>query len=76
MRKNPVPPHKLFDYIMEVEHLKLSSDLAKFLGCTQGYISKVRHGVNKPTAELILLVFDKTGLPIPKIRMLLEDSNG
>lgn len=76
MRNNPVPENALLDYLIEHLGLKNSRALSKHLGVTQGSLSKIRYGVNKPSSDFILLVYDKTGTSIEKIRELIGESNG
>ena len=76
MRNIPVPENALLDYLIEHLGLKNSRALSKHLGVTQGMISKIRYGVNKPSSDFILLVYDKTGTSIEKIRELIGESNG
>ena len=72
MRNVPVPKNKLFDYL--IDHLKLKNNraLAQHLGVTQSTLSKIRYGTNRISAELILLVYDKTDLSIEDIRELIK----
>jgi hypothetical protein len=66
----------LLDYLIEHLGLKNSRALSKHLGVTQGMISKIRYGVNKPSSDFILLVYDKTNLNIEKIRELIGKDHG
>lgn len=79
MRNVPIPKHALFDYL--IDHLELKNDraLAELLGVQQAALSKIRHGVNKVSAEFILRIYDKTNLTIESIRDLVaqqEQQNG
>jgi transcriptional regulator with XRE-family HTH domain len=76
MRNTPVPKNTLLDYLIEHLGLKNSRALSKHLGVTQGMISKIRYGVNKPSSDFILLVYGKTNLSIEKIRELIGEDNG
>ena len=76
MRNIPIPKNTLLDYIIEHMGFKNSRALSKHLGVTQGMISKIRYGVNKPSSDFILLVYDKTGMSIEKIRELIEEDHG
>jgi transcriptional regulator with XRE-family HTH domain len=76
MRNVPIPPHPLLDYLITAFKLKNSRALANALGMTQGAISKIRAGVNKPSADFILRVYDKTDLTIEEIRNLIGKDNG
>jgi len=62
---------KLFDYLIESHKLKNDAALAHFLGVKPPQISKIRHGKLPVTSDMILIVHDKTGYPIKKIRDLI-----
>lgn len=79
MRTVPIPENKLLDRLIEQLGVKNNRALAQYLGVTQSAISKIRYGINKPSAEFILLVYDKTDLSIEEIRALIgeeENHNG
>lgn len=79
MRNVPVPQNVLLDHLIEHLELKNNRALAQYLGVTQSALSKIRYGTNKPSAEFILLVYDKTKLSIEEIRELItmqERENG
>ncbi len=76
MRNNPIPAHALFDFLLKTYKLKNDRALAELLGVTQGALSKIRAGVNKPSADLILRVYDNTTLTITQIRHLLKEDHG
>lgn len=76
MRNTPVPKNVLLDYLIEHIGFKNTRALSQHLGVTQGALSKIRYGVNKPSSDFILLVYDKTNLSIEKIRELIGEDNG
>jgi transcriptional regulator with XRE-family HTH domain len=76
MRNIPIPEHRLLDYLIKRYELKNSRALADMLGMTQGGISKLRYGTNKPSPEFILRVYDTTDLSIEQIRELLKEDDG
>lgn len=66
MKKN----HALLDQLMDEFLLKNDAAIARFLDVRPPVISKMRNGFQPVTAESILLIYDKTGWPIEKIRKL------
>jgi transcriptional regulator with XRE-family HTH domain len=72
MRNTVIPKHALLDYLIEAFKLKNNRALAQHLGVTQSAISKIRYGMNKPSAEFILLIYDKTDMTIEEIRTLIK----
>lgn len=76
MRNNPIPANALFDFLLKSYKVKNDRALAELLGVTQGALSKVRSGVNKPSADLILRVYDNTTLTIGQIRQLIKEDHG
>lgn len=73
MRNVPIPSHALLDYLIEHLGVKNNRALAQYLGVTQSALSKIRYGANKPSAEFILIVYDKTDLGIEEIRGLIDE---
>lgn len=76
MRNKPIPTNALFDFLLKSYEIKNDRALAELLGITQGALSKVRSGVNKPSADLILRVYDNTTLTIGQIRQLIRKDHG
>jgi len=72
MRNTVIPKHALLDYLIEAFKLKNNRALAQHLGVTQSAISKIRYGMNKPSAEFILLIYDRTDMTIEEIRALIK----
>ena len=72
MRNVPVPKHALLDYLIKAFKLKNNRALAQQLGVTQSAISKIRYRNNAPSAEFVLLVYDKTDMSIEEIRALIK----
>ncbi len=75
MRNVPVPKNALLDHMIEHLGLKNNRALAQYLGITQSALSKIRYGTNKPSAEFILLVYDKTDMSIEEIRELIAEQD-
>lgn len=65
-------PHALFDEIRKEFSIKSEAKLAEFLTVSRPWVSKVRHGTNEVTAELILKVYHATKWSIEKIEKLAE----
>lgn len=74
--KNTEGPHgrqdKLLDLLQETLQIRSDLGLAKFLGCTAPYISKVRHGHLAARDMLILRIHERAGIPVWKIRKLIH----
>lgn len=68
--------HALLDQLLLVLDLKNTRALAKHLEVTEGSLSKIRAGQRKVTGDLILTVYDKTGMALEEIRKLAKESNG
>jgi transcriptional regulator with XRE-family HTH domain len=68
MRNIPIPKNALLDHLIDHLNLKNNRALAQHLGVTQSALSKIRYGTNKPSADFILLIYDKTDLSIEEIR--------
>ena len=60
----------LFDYLMRTYKLRNDTEISWHLGISPALISQLRRG-QKPSATLILKVYDTTTLSIPKIRLLM-----
>lgn len=63
-------PHLLLDTLRAAHGLKNDFALVQFLGLTPPAISKVRHGANQVSAELMIRIHEKTGMPIARIKEL------
>lgn len=63
--------HKLFDHIKSYYKIKSDVQLAELLDISPPELSRFRSGHKRPTARLILAVYDMTKMPIEKIRELL-----
>ena len=72
MRNTVIPKHALLDYLIEAFKLKNNRALAQHLGVTQSAISKIRYRNNPPSAEFILLIYDRTDMTIEEIRALIK----
>jgi plasmid maintenance system antidote protein VapI len=74
-RKKPKMEHVLFAHLMQTQGLTTAMELANFLGVSEAYISRARYGNRTITAEIILRVYDRTGMSIEEIRELIEREN-
>lgn len=63
-----VAPNKLLDYLRKEYKLKTDAALAKFLYTSPPTISRLRTEKRGLGAVLTLIIYDRTGLPIPTIR--------
>jgi plasmid maintenance system antidote protein VapI len=60
-------PHTLFDFLIKECALKNDAALAKALGITPIDVSKIRKGINKVSARVMIIVHKKTGITIEDI---------
>lgn len=60
--------HPLLDAIIKEFNLKHDADLARFLKIAPSMVSKLRHRTLSVTGDTILIVYDRTGWSIEKIR--------
>jgi predicted transcriptional regulator len=67
---------ELFNHLKKHYGLRNDTDIAEFLGVSQGVICQLRSGKQKPTANTILKVYDKTALSITLIRKMMGVKNG
>ena len=68
--------HALLDQLLLVLDLKNTRALAKHLEVTESSLSKIRAGERKVTGDLILTIYDKTGIRLETIRELAKEANG
>ncbi len=59
---------ELFAYLMIRFKLKTDADLANFIYSSTSAISQIRNDHRVLPAKIILVIYDKTGLKIEKIR--------
>jgi len=64
--------NKLFDYIKQKHKLTSDSQLARFLFSSSPTISRIMNGRLGLTPKMILIVYDRTGMPIDQIRSLFK----
>lgn len=69
---NYLPDHALLDYLLESKKYKTDSMLAKFLGISVSSLSKIRHKSIKESSRFIILVHEKTNMPIAKIKEMMK----
>ena len=72
-RSKPYKPHALFDYLHEACELKSDAELSRALGVAPATVSRIRSGVYKVTAEIILTIHKQTGLSVEEIESLIEE---
>lgn len=65
-------PHALLDYLIDKKWAKDDQSIARLLHTTPPVISRVRNNTRGITPNLILAIYDKTGLTIEQIRGLLK----
>lgn len=75
-RNEPYDPNedmsgKLFNYLQRQFKLKTEKDLAAFIDMSVGNLSKIRHGKYTVGPKPILIIHEKTGLPVKEIRRLI-----
>lgn len=63
--------HNLFDHIKQYYKIKSDVQLAELLDISPPELSRFRNGQKRPTARLILAVYDMTKMPIEAIRSML-----
>jgi transcriptional regulator with XRE-family HTH domain len=64
-------PHKLFDLLREESNLNSDAELAEALNVTAPVISRIRSGKDRVGARMIILIHEKTDMPIAEIKELL-----
>lgn len=68
--------HVLLDRLLLVLDLKNTQALAEYLEVSPALLSKLRAGARKVSAELILTIYDKSGMSLDAIRTLAKEANG
>lgn len=63
---------KLLDYLKEKFNVKNDRQLAMEIGISHPTISRIRRGHKKASAEVIIAVHEKYGIPISEIKQLCE----
>lgn len=63
--------HKLFDHIKSYYKIDSEAALAELLDISPPELSRFRNNQKRPTARLILAIYDMTKMPIEKIREML-----
>lgn len=63
---------KLLDHLKETFNVKNDRQLAIEIGISHPTISRIRCGHKKASAELIIAVHEKYGIPIAEIKQLCE----
>lgn len=74
--KAPPPPQnaeRLLDLVTEHTGVKNDAALCRLLKIAPPVLSKIRHKRNRVSADLLLLMYDKTGLSIDQLRDALYD---
>jgi len=73
-RSRPYKPHALFDYLHEACELKSDAELSRALGVAPATVSRIRSGVYKVTADIILTIHKQTGLSVEEIESLIGEN--
>lgn len=63
-------PNRLIDTLISMTKQKNGRALAVYLGAQPSTITKIRQGDQPVTAELMIKIHEKTGLPIHRIKEL------
>ena len=63
-------PHALLDHLVKELHLKSDAQLSERLDCAPPVLSKIRHGRMPLTSTFILLVHEKLGISVARIRSI------
>ena len=63
---------KLLDYLKETFNVKNDRQLAMEMGISHPTISRIRRGHKKASAEVIIAVHEKYGIPIAEIKELCQ----
>ncbi len=63
---------KLLDYLKETFNVKNDRQLALEMGISHPTISRIRRGHKKASAEVIIAVHEKYGIPIAEIKELCQ----
>lgn len=67
-----IPGAALLDYLLQTTGVKNDARLGKLLQLSPPFISKVRHGKLNVSDSLILRVHETLGIPVKKIRAILD----
>lgn len=60
----PQYPARLLDLLLETQGCKNDAALCRLLKVAPPVISKIRHGRNRVSGDLLLVMYEKTGQPI------------
>ena len=63
--------HKLFDFLKKEYEIGSDRELAHLLGSHPAVISRVRSQSHNLSADLILIIHEKTGMEVAEIRKFL-----
>ena len=74
-RSRPYKPHALFDFLHEACELKSDAELSRALGVAPATVSRIRSGVYKVTADIILTIHKQTGLTVEEIELLIGENS-
>jgi plasmid maintenance system antidote protein VapI len=64
--------NKLFEHIKQKHKLTSDSQLARFLFSSSPTISRIMNGRLGLTPKMVLIIYDRTGMPIDQIRSLFK----
>lgn len=69
-----VRPNAFVDYLLKKTNLKNDQQLANYFDIFPAVISKIRNHRMTVSANMILLVHEKLGVPVAEIRELINES--
>lgn len=69
-----VDPHALLDHLLDKLNIKNDLQLANYFDVFPSVISKIRNHRVEVSANIILLIHEKTDMPVAKIRELIDQS--
>jgi plasmid maintenance system antidote protein VapI len=65
-------PHSLLDEVIAKLNAKSDGHLSRLLEIPPPTLSRIRNGKQKPSAEVILCIHEKTGMPVAQIKSLIQ----
>lgn len=69
-----IRPHTLIDYLLKKLNIKNDQQLANYFDVAPPVISKIRNFRMEVSANIILLIHEKTDMPVAQIRDLINQS--
>jgi hypothetical protein len=68
------PAHTLFDFLKTEYELASDRQLCAALGIKPPVLSKIRHGVIGISADIMIVIHEKTGMSIADIKELISEN--